>query len=448
MNGSRDGKVTVDVWLGAHPFPNYLDPVLRMAEEFERAHPEYHINVENHDYEAIPAEVVEAVDRGGRLPDIAEYYYTAGQLARDTRGRSGEPYFTSVQRAIAGRTEILGEPVVIDDIVPAARRYYTYRGDLTSMPATASTMLLYTNTRLLEAAGLTEPPRTWDEVEAASKAVAAIPGGPPHAITWPNHGWLFQIALAQQGTLLVDSDNGRSGRARTIDLGCDALLAYVRWWRRLYRDGFYHYSGTPEDWMACLDAFSAQRVAFMPCTSKLTREILELGRQSGFDVEVSPLPYNNHTPHSGTMVAGQSLWLAAGLDRAKQDGALAFLQFLANPRNAATWHRAHGLLPITTTSFDLLASEGWFARHPALRADTDQLASTDTSPAALGAMAGNLAAIQQVMTQAMHDVLVRDADPAGRFAQATVDAQAALDAHNARCVDGPVRRSPNDLTVR
>lgn len=63
-----------------------------------------------------------------------------------------------MERAIAGRTEILGEPVVLDDITDAARRYYTFDGEVAAMPPLTSTTLLYANTSLLKRAGLDDAP--------------------------------------------------------------------------------------------------------------------------------------------------------------------------------------------------------------------------------------------------------------------------------------------------
>jgi sn-glycerol 3-phosphate transport system substrate-binding protein len=441
-----DGKIVIDVWIGAHPFPGYVDPVSAMADAFNEVHPEYHVNVEGHDFQAIPEEVVHAVE-AGNPPHLAEYYYTSTQTARDTLAADGTPLFASVEQAIGGRPEILGEPVLIDAILPAVRGYYTHRGDLTSMPASATTILLYTNTSLLRAAGLTEPPRTWDEVEAACKAVANLPGRTTPSITWPDHGWFFQQALAQQGALLADQDNGHAGRATRIDLASDAMLAYAGWWQRLHAEGHYHYGGTQEDWFACLDAFAAQESAFLLCTSAMTTPICMMGGEAGFEVAVSRLPHNGNAPHAGEMVSGQSLWLRAGLDDATRDGALAFTQFMINAENAAFWHKANGFVPITHASYEALEEEGWFAEFPQHRVATEQLVAADGSPAVLGAQLGDFADIQSHLTQAMEDVMLRGADLRARFRQATVDAQALLDAYNEHCAGGPAPRTPVKLRV-
>jgi sn-glycerol 3-phosphate transport system substrate-binding protein len=441
-------KIEITVWIGEHPFPGYADPVKAMAERFNEAHPGYHVNVEGRDYEAIPQDIAALAQAGQPLPALSEYYYTSTQTARDTVDASGVPVFTSIQQAIGGRTEILGEPVLIDDIVPAVRGYYTHQGDLVSLPATATTTLLYANKNLLAKAGITELPRTWGEVEAACKTLKALPDGPATGITWPVHGWFFQQALAQQGALLADQDNGHAGRATKLNLTSPQVLAYVDWWRRLSQEGHYQYSGTQEDWYACLDAFAGQQAAFLLCTSKLTPELGFMAAEAGFEMEVGWLPHNEHGPYAGAIVSGQSLWLANGLSAVKRDLALAFSQFLINAENAVAWHKAHGYVPITHASFESLAAEGWFDEFPQHRVSYDQLVASDCSPAALGAQLGDFAGIQEAITEAMEDVLVNGADPAARFAQAQAQAQRHLDAHNTHCTGGVVRRSPTNFTVR
>jgi sn-glycerol 3-phosphate transport system substrate-binding protein len=445
QHGAGDRETVIRVWLAEHPFPDYLAVPRRAAKEFESIHPEYRIELSGYDFQQLPAKVAEAAGQGA-APEIAEYYYTATQLARDTRRPDGRPLFTSVERAVGGRGEVLGEPVVLDDIVPAARDYYTYGNDLTSLPATITTTLLFVNKTLLRAAGVAGVPGTWGEVEAACDVLAASPHGPPHGITWPNHGWLFQQALAEQGGLLADNDNGRTARATAVDLASEPLMNYVRWWKRLHEKGHYLYSGRPWDWSATLDAFMTGQVAFMLTSSVVADSLLEEGLREGFELGVSQLPRSGLARYAGHMVSGQSLWLADGLDQARQDGALAFMQYLMNPRNAAEWHKANGFLPATASSFGLLADEGWFDAKPHQRVAGDQLQQSDRSAAALGALLGDFAGIQYAMTRAMDDVLVHDADPDARFSQATREAQQLLDAYNADCA-GPAARGPASLAV-
>ncbi len=449
-------RITLNVWVSDLTFPGYMDRWMKLAAAFEKAHPDYHVEIKGLGFFTGPAEIAEAV-AAGHGPAVAEYYFYMAPVARDTLAPDGRPQYTSIERAIGGRTEILGEPVVIDDVISGMREYYTYGGDLTSMPSIGTTSLLYANTALLEAAGVQEMPGTWDEVEAACELVAGQRGGPAHAITWSNHGMFFQQAIAAQGGLLCDNDNGRSGRAAAVDLASEQVLAWASWWRRLHRAGHYAYTGKIPDWEGNFRLFAEQQVALRISSSNDVNYMAQAANAGGFGVVASRFPYNGRVPYAGNTIAGTSLWLAGGLDEATQDGALAFLQFAHNPRNAADRHKETSFLPVTQASYDLLAAEGWFAQHPYHKAACDQLSQypgqdapgaegTHGPPPSRGALFGDFAGNQDVMTRAMGEVLTAGADPAARFAEATIEAQLLLDDYYADCA-GTGPRSLSSLRV-
>ena len=103
----------------------------------------------------------------GDPPGIIHFFEAATRQALDAVDSGGNPIFKSVTEAIGDRTEILGEPVVLDSVVDAARNYYTVDGSFYSMPWNTSSAIMFSNTDLLDAAGVAEIPDTWDEVEAA-----------------------------------------------------------------------------------------------------------------------------------------------------------------------------------------------------------------------------------------------------------------------------------------
>lgn len=434
-------KVVIDVWVSDLTFPGYMDRWAKLAGDFEKAHPEYEIKLKGLGFFTGPQEISDAIAQG-KGPAVAEYYFYMTHTARDILGPDGEPRYTSVEKAIGGRSEILGEPVVIDDIIPAMREYYTYQGDLTSMPSMGTTSLIYANTDLLRAAGISELPRTWEEVTTACEAVAALPNGPSHGIIWANHGTFFQQAIASQGGLLVDNDNGRSGRASTVDLASKEMLAWVEWWRQLHRDGHYHYTDKIPDWEGTFRGFAQQQAAFRISSSNDVNYMVQAADTAKFGIDVGVFPYNSQVPYVGNAVAGTSFFLASGLDETVQEGALAFLQYIHNPRNAADRHKYNSFLPLTFASLEVLEEEGWFKQYPFHKVASDHLSTypdrpgSQEAPPSQGALFGDFAGNQDVMTAAMGDVLARGADPLERFTEATAQAQKLLDAYEADRADG------------
>ena len=418
----------IQMWVA---FTDYrLDWARDVATAFTEAHPEIAIDVQGYDdYESLFQATQLAAEQGD-APAIVQYFEVATQEARDAQTANG-PLFANLEELIDGRDEILGEPVVLDDVVAPARDYYTLDGQFTSMPWNTSSAIMFSNTTMLAEAGITEPPATWADVDAACEAVAALPEAPTGCITWPNHGWFFEQSLGQQGAVIANGDNGRSERASEVELDSQAAVDFVSWWADMEDAGHYVYTGTQRDWSGTYNAFIAGEVPLLVYSSSDTTILTEDGTAAGFDVVASPMPHNGEVDYAGNLIGGATLWLTNGLETAEQDAALAFLQFFSNPENAADWHKVTGYIPITESAISLLEDEGWFEENPNSRVAGEQLAAADGSVASQGAILGSFVAIRDVVTGAIEDILVNDVDPAERMAAADAEAQTLLDDYTA-----------------
>ena len=362
----------------------------------------------------------------GEPPALVHFFEAATRQALDAVTEDGSPLFKSVTEAIDGRSEILGEPVVLDAVIDAARNYYTVDGSFYSMPWNTSSTVMFSNMNILNAAGITEPPATWGEVETACAAIMGLADAPAGCITWPNHSWFVEQSLGQQGELLANNDNGRSDRATEVFLESDGMLAYLEWWKGLADNGYYTYTGLQRDWDGTANAFYAGDVAMLIYSSSDTTAITNTGTESGFEVKASFMPRNEDVPYVGNLIGGATIWMLDGMDTATEDGALAFMNFFSNPANAAEWHQLTGYEAITKDSIDLLQAEGWYDTSPNSKVASDQLAAAQNTPASLGALLGNFVGIRDIITIAIEDILVNDLDVATRMAQANAEANQSL----------------------
>lgn len=393
------------------------------AAEFNAKHPEYNIKVTSFaSYNDAFDAAVLAVD-SGEPPAIIHFFEAATRQALDAVDASGNPIFKSVTEAIGGRTDILGEPIVLDSVVSAARDYYTVDGSFYSMPWNTSTTVMFNNMEILDAAGITEPPETWGEVEAACEAVMALADAPSGCITWPNHSWFVEQSLGQQGELLANADNGRTGRATEVFLESDGMLAYLDWWKGLADKGYYTYTGLQRDWDGTSNAYLAKEVAMLVYSSSDTTFFDE---NAEFENKASFMPRNENVDYVGNLIGGATLWMLDGMDAATEDGALAFMNFFSNPANAAAWHQLTGYIPITQDAVDLLVAEGWYDTSPNSKVASDQLAAAQNTPASLGALLGNFVGIRDIITLAIEDILDNDLDVATRMARANEEANKSL----------------------
>jgi sn-glycerol 3-phosphate transport system substrate-binding protein len=125
------------------------------------------------------------------------------------------------------------------------RNYYTVGEDIWSLPWNSSNPILYYNIDMFEAAGLdpNDPPETYSEVLEACDVLMAADLGLQGCIGWNMHSWFVEQWVAEQGALLANNDNGRSGRATDVFLDSEAMMRIFTWWKELADKVYYIYSG-------------------------------------------------------------------------------------------------------------------------------------------------------------------------------------------------------------
>jgi sn-glycerol 3-phosphate transport system substrate-binding protein len=400
-----------------------LDWTREVAAAFNEAHPEYNVVVDGYaNYEEILDATVLALDQGNP-PAVVQWFEVGTQPARDYG------YFKAIETALAGRTEVLGEPVVLDDIIAPVAAYYTLDGVFTSMPWNSSSPILYANVAMLEAAGVEGIPSTWQEIEAACALVMAQPDA-AGCITWPNHGWFFEQWMAQQDAPFANNDNGRTERATEVLVNSDAGVAIATWWQNMYNMGYYTYSGVQRDWGATEQAIETGTVPMIITSSADAGNITRIAGENSIEITTARMPHNGDVEWTGNLIGGASLWLIDGLDTATEDGALAFMQFLNNTENAASWHQTTGYLPITNSAVALLEEQGWFEENPNFRVAFDQINDTTVTVATSGALLGTFPETRDLVTQAIEDLMLEGGDAAEVMGQVSTDANALLADYN------------------
>jgi sn-glycerol 3-phosphate transport system substrate-binding protein len=193
-----------------------------------------------------------------------------------------------------------------------------------------------------------------------------------------------------------------------------------------------------------MEAFARQQIAFVVTSSAIGRLMTDMAAEAGIELMAGQLPRCNELSSPGGAVAGMSLYLAAGLPKEKEDGALAFLQHQLNPRHAVARMYARSL-PVTLPEYQQAMADDWAEPFPGFRIAAEQVASAERTPAAAGPVVGNLNGINTAIMAAMADVLLTGAEPTARFRAAAEEAQALLDRHNEAALAYPPR-TPDVLT--
>ncbi len=416
--------VTIDVWVA---FQDYrLDWANEVAAKFNEMYPQYNVVITGgYSYETVFAQVAVAAEQKA-LPAVVQFFEAGTQDARD----SG--LFKSIEDALAGKSEIDGQPVDLDDIIGPVRAYYTLDGKFNSMPWNTSSAIWFNNMTILNKAGIDTPPATWADVDAVCAAVMALPDKPEYCWSFPNHGWFFEQWLAQQNGLYVNNGNGRDERATEVAFNSPEGLAILNWLNDQYDKGYLYYSGAQggDSWTTVDQVYQTQQVAMAAYSSSDTTLYTNMGKENGFETVASFLPYNQETGWTGNLIGGATLWLVDGLDPAVEQGALAFLLYMTNTENAASWHKLTGYIAIRESANQMLEAEGWFEENPNQTVAARQLAESQVTPATSGALVGGFPAIRNVVTAAIDRVLLTDEDPAAILEAAAEEANVIIEEYN------------------
>ncbi len=295
--------VTIDVWVA---FQDYrLDWANEVAAKFNEMYPQYNVVITGgYSYETVFAQVAVAAEQKA-LPAVVQFFEAGTQDARD----SG--LFKSIEDALAGKSEIDGQPVDLDDIIGPVRAYYTLDGKFNSMPWNTSSAIWFNNMTILNKAGIDTPPATWADVDAVCAAVMALPDKPEYCWSFPNHGWFFEQWLAQQNGLYVNNGNGRDERATEVAFNSPEGLAILNWLNDQYDKGYLYYSGAQggDSWTTVDQVYQTQQVAMAAYSSSATTLYTNMGKENGFETVASFLPYNQETGWTGNLIGGATLWL-------------------------------------------------------------------------------------------------------------------------------------------
>ncbi|WP_375425664.1 ABC transporter substrate-binding protein [uncultured Friedmanniella sp.] len=246
-----------------------------------------------------------------------------------------------------------------DDFVDAFRAQATVDGKMYGLPFDGESTGLYYRKDLFQAAGITEPPKTWDEFTAAAQKLTdpakkqyGFQVFAPEA-EYYFYPWLWQnggeLLSQDEKTFLLNNDAGKQAADYYVGLSkysspdylnsnsYDARIGFAQGQIGMYMAGSW-FAGTLSDEFPKIEGKWA----------------------------TAPLP--SGTAGCKTTIAGDALVLFA--KGKKQDAAWKWIEFLNKPENMATWtYKSTGtLLPPRT---ELLDSPDLVKEKPVLKGFAD-----------------------------------------------------------------------------
>ncbi|WP_071673422.1 sn-glycerol-3-phosphate ABC transporter substrate-binding protein UgpB [Nioella nitratireducens] len=299
--------------------------------------------------------------------------------------------------------EDAGEPFDGADYLPAVVSYYqTPEGELLSMPFNSSTPVMWYNADALDAAGVGVP-TTWDEVEAAARAV--VDNGMECGLSFGWQSWVMvENFSAWHNIAMGTQENGFAGFDTEFTFNNDHVVNRLEAIAAMQDDNLFVYGGRRGD---SLPLFTNGECAMWMNSSAYYGSIngqvdFEFGQTMlPLDTDVADAPQNS-------IIGGATLWALRGHPEEDYRGLAQFLTYISSPEVQARWHQATGYVPITTAAAELSREQGFYDENPGTDVAIQQLSLNEPTPNSRGIRFGNYVQVRDVINEELEALWAGD----------------------------------------
>jgi sn-glycerol 3-phosphate transport system substrate-binding protein len=262
------------------------------------------------------------------------------------------------------------------DLVPALAQEGTYiagaNKPLVALPFNRSTPIMYMNEALLREAGI-QTPSTWDELQAAAKALTKRSSSgnvAQYGFECPISWWFWVALVGQAGGTVMEADG-------TPVLGGDAGVRALQLWQRMVHEDKTMRPPPGRDYNAWEETnrdFLQQRAAIIYTSTAFLRYLEENAR---FKVVAAPLPKDKMraVPTGGTFFV-----MTRSAPKEEKLAGFRFLQWMMRPEQTIDWATSTGYMPVATSAVRKLEDDGYYQKHPNDRVAMDQLSFAQPWP--------------------------------------------------------------------
>lgn len=203
---------------------------------------------------------------------------------------------------------------------------FTIDGKVYGIPQTVSPMLFSYNKALFKAAGIKEPPKTWDEALEYAKLINdpsnQITGYATLAAEWTE--WFFQYYVWQAGgDLTIENDDGSA----ELTFTSPAVIEASKYYQKLRSEGVLQ-SDLTLKFSDLITNFGLGKIGMMPFAGDWVSEASANGIDPD-DIGLALLP-TGPSGEQTTAIAGICWIINAKTDQAKKDAAWEYIKYYSD----------------------------------------------------------------------------------------------------------------------
>ncbi|MEU4152488.1 extracellular solute-binding protein [Streptomyces sp. NPDC026659] len=219
-----------------------------------------------------------------------------------------------------------------------------YEGKTYGVPLVTDTLAFVYNKALFKKAGITEAPKTWDDLKKDAATIKAKTGVDGY---WGStQAYYAQTFLYGEGTDTVDV----AAKKVTVDSPA-AKKGYGTWLGLFNGKGLHKADATADAYAHIQDAFVNGKVAAIV---QGPWEITNFYKGSAFsdkaNLGIAPVPAGS-TGKAGAPTGGHNLSVYAGSDKAHQTAALKFVNFMTSAKSQETIALKNSTLPTRSDAY-------------------------------------------------------------------------------------------------
>lgn len=326
-----------------------------------------------------------AAFRSGNPPAILQVYEVGTATMMSAKGAIKPVYQLMKEQ---------GEPFDPKAYIPTITGYYsTSKGEMLSMPFNSSTAVMYYNKDAFKKAGLDpeKPPKTWPEFFDVAKKLKA--SGTEYGFTT---NWISWIQLenfsAWHNVPFGTKSNGFDGLDTVLTFNGPLQVKHFTNMYNASKEKIFVYGGRENK------ANSLFTSGTVPIHFESIGGYGAMKATCKFDFGVAMLPYYPEAQGApqNTIIGGASLWVMGKKSSAEYKAVAKFFSFLSKPETQAFWHQNTGYLPITTASYELTKSQGYYKANPGPEIAIQQLLNKPPTSNTLGLRFGFMPQIRTI----------------------------------------------------
>ncbi|BAY38121.1 extracellular solute-binding protein [Nostoc sp. NIES-2111] len=353
----NDKIIHLNLWQSINP-PSNRDVFDKLVKKFNQTHPDIQVESIFIGQPQLPKILTAVV--GNVPPDILAFdAQNTGQFAE--------------LGAIQPLDDWLEELPLKSEVIPNLFEELRLNNHIWSIPLYTANLGIFYRPKLFQAAGITETPKTWDELREVAKKLTIDRNGdkrpeqygmllPLGKQEWAVFSW-FPFLLSTGGDIVKDN------RPNLMNQGAIEALQF---WKNLMKDGSATLSPPERGYEE--DAFVSGRVA-MQITGPWTYIM-----KSNVDYDVFPMP----AKVKQASVSATGVMYLMKTTPAREKAARKFLEYVLSEEFQTEWSIGTGFLPVNRKSLESEAYQQFMSKQPVLKVFMEQMSGAGSRPIIAG----------------------------------------------------------------